>query len=98
MTDIYIIIIIVLIILNIISFALGFLIGKVLFLSGVSILDKPKSFMKSQTANNIKIDEKIHITDINLDGIEKKYTNLGEIKQSNENISSSIDKLKKIKE
>jgi hypothetical protein len=54
--------------------------------------------MQSQPSNNtINIDEKIHITDIKTDGMIKKYENLGEIKNSNENITNSIDKLKRMK-
>jgi hypothetical protein len=98
MNNIYTIIVIILVILNILSFILGFLLGKILSISGVSILNKPKSFMQSQPSNNtINIDEKIHITDIKTDGMIKKYENLGEIKNSNENITNSIDKLKRMK-
>lgn len=99
MSDIHNIIIIILLILNIISFILGIAIGKILFTSGVLIgNNKPKSFFESQQAQTkVSIDEKIHITDIKTDGMVKKYDNLGDVKSSNENISNSIEKLKKMK-
>jgi hypothetical protein len=101
MNNIHIIIIVILVLLNFISFTLGFVIGKISSLSGVStVYNKPKSFIQSQqqpTANTISIDEKIHITDIKTDGMVKKYDNLGEVKSSNENITNSIEKLKKMK-
>jgi hypothetical protein len=68
-------------------------------MSGVStVYNKPKSFMQTQDSpTTISIDEKVHITDIKTDGMIKKYDNLGEVKNSNENISHSIQKLKQLK-
>lgn len=45
----------------------------------------------------IKIDETKVVISSNTDSLEKKYNQLGEIKNSDENVSSSIDKLKNIK-
>ena len=98
MSNIHTIIIVILVILNFISFILGFVVGKILSISGVSISNKPKSFIQTQQSHNqVSIDEKIHITDIKTDGMVKKYDSLGEVKSSNENISSSIEKLKRMK-
>lgn len=47
--------------------------------------------------NKITIDESKYVTDIKTSGMEKKYENLGETKVSEENIESSINKLKNIK-
>lgn len=101
MNNIHFIIIAILIILNCLSFLLGVVLGKLWSISGVTTnVNKPKSFLKSSDENvstNISIDDKIYITDIKTDGMVKKYTDLGEVKQSNENISSSVNKLKQMK-
>lgn len=47
--------------------------------------------------SNIKIDDRKFVVDINTGGIEKKYDELGETKVSDENISSSVNKLKGMK-
>lgn len=99
MNNIYIIIIVILIILNVLSFILGLTLGKLSSISGVTI-NKPKSFLKSSNDNvpaSVYIDDKIYVTDIKTDGMVKKYEDLGEIKQSTENISSSVNKLKQMK-
>jgi hypothetical protein len=54
-----------------------------------------QSYLKSN--NKISIDETKFVTDIKTDNLEKKYNSLGDIKQSQENINSSINKLKNIK-
>ena len=101
MNNIHLIIITILIILNCLSFLLGVVLGKLWSISGVTTnVNKPKSFLKSSDENvstNVSIDDKIYITDIKTDGMVKKYTDLGEVKQSNENISSSVNKLKQMK-
>ena len=99
MNSIYIIFILILVILNIFSFVLGCLVGKLLLVNGVSMIsNKPKSFFQSeQKSEKVNIDEKIHITNIKTDGMVKKYDSLGEVKTSEENINNSIEKLKKMK-
>jgi|688.fasta_scaffold16575_17 hypothetical protein len=99
MNSIHIIFILILVILNIFSFVLGCLVGKLLLVNGVSMIsNKPKSFFQSeQKSEKVNIDEKIHITNIKTDGMVKKYDSLGEVKTSEENINNSIEKLKKMK-
>lgn len=101
MNNIYLIIILILILINILSFILGFILGKLWSISGVitNNNNRPKSFLKSsnETVESVSIDEKIYITDIKTDGMVKKYDDLGEVKKSNENITSSINKLKQMK-
>lgn len=46
---------------------------------------------------HIGIDESKVVIAITTDNLERKYTQLGNIKQSDENISGSIDKLKHLK-
>jgi hypothetical protein len=62
---------------------------------------KPVSFFDKNNAQEqkvaITIDTSKFVTDIKTDGLEKKYANLGEIKESEENISGSINKLKNMK-
>lgn len=92
---------IVLLILNLFSFIFGLILGRLW--SGSSVynsMEKPKSFLQKNNESNkekITIDDKKVVLDIKTDGMEKKYENLGEVKQSSENISSSVDKLKQMK-
>lgn len=93
-----VIIILILLILNFFSFVLGLLCGKILLSSKVS--DTTESFFKQQNKkekNAISIDDTKYVIDIKTDNLEKKYDKLGDTKQSTEQISSSIDKLKNLK-
>lgn len=86
------------------SFCLGFLLGK---LNGIQVLTTTekeiqvkKYRQKEQPVEekiNIEIDSRKVVTDIKTDGLEKKYDTLGEVKQSTENIGSSINKLKNLR-
>ena len=62
----------------------------------ISFFNKSKSD-NDKMINKITIDESKYVTDIKTSGMEKKYENLGETKVSEENIESSINKLKNIK-
>jgi hypothetical protein len=92
---------IVLIILNIFSFSIGLILGKICLNSSVyQGIEKPKSFLQKTnevSKDKVSIDDKKVVLNIKTDGMEKKYDNLGEVKQSSENISSSVDKLKQMK-
>jgi len=92
---------IVLLVLNLFSFAFGLILGRLWSSSSVCInTEKPKSFLQKNNESNkekISIDDKKIVLDIKTSGMEKKYENLGEVKQSSENISSSVDKLKHLK-
>jgi uncharacterized protein YoxC len=84
----------------IIVFLLGYLIGKINSLGGVSNIVDSKSPVVPHNKNNhqkVSIDTTKIVTSINTDNLEKKYTNLGEVKQSTENISESVNKLKNMK-
>ena len=85
---------------NILSCLIGYVLGKLTVLSNISH-NHPTSFFtkekKQQTTSPVYIDEKKIVGDINTSGLEKKYTNIADTKQSNENISSSVNKLKKLK-
>ena len=63
------------------------------------VSDRPKNFFDDKVVNNkkISIDSTKVVTDIKTDNLEKKYESLGEFKQSEDNISGSISKLKNLK-
>lgn len=87
---------------NIFAFGIGYLVGKIGSTYGISDIDAQKrsdSFFQRQKQRppSLSIDSKKIVTSINTDGLEKKYSDLGESKESVETISSSINKLKNIK-
>lgn len=91
----------VLIALNITSFMLGYLWCKSTIRGQVE--DSPVSFFKanslskSAAPSKIEIDSSKFVVDIKTDNLQKKFDNLGETKQSEENIQSSVNKLKNMK-
>ena len=91
---------IMLLVMGVCLFLIGYFLGKQIN-SGVSyrVENKPISFFdnKINKPNKIVIDDKTHVAEINTDNLEKKYDSLGDIKKSDENISSSINKLKNMK-
>ena len=96
--NIYYIIIAILLVNNVMCFCIGYLIPR--SSEGVSIKDNNvfrKNNTQVSTKDKIQIDDKTFVTDIKTDNLEKKYKDLGDIKTSNENISSSINKLKNMK-
>jgi len=81
---------------NVLFFGLGYLLGRN---KNVDTTQKPKSFFSEERSNNnnISINEKKFVVDIKTDGLEKKYDTLGDTKQTKENISESVNKLKSMK-
>jgi hypothetical protein len=82
------------------SLFIGYLIGRSIN-SGVTN-NSPQSFFSQNknspvASNSLSIDDKKFVVDIKTDGLEKKYDNLGDIKQTKENISNSVNKLKNLK-
>lgn len=82
-------------------FLIGYFVGKQSS-NGVynTAVNKPSSFFdntKEEKKNKVVINDTKFVTEIKTDGMEKKYENLGEIKQSAENITDSINKLKNLK-
>lgn len=100
MIDTNIIVILIILILIINSFVVGYLLGQSSNNTGV-LNSKPQSFFKQQqdalSKDTISIDDKKFVVDIKTEGLEKKYDSLGDIKKSEENISNSVNKLKKMK-
>ena len=82
-----------------IFFILGGIIGYLIASSGVSINNKVSRFSNSQANKmaKINIDDTKFVVDIKTDGLDKHYSSLGDIKNTNEDISSSVDKLKNLR-
>jgi len=95
---------IVLIILNIAFFLFGYILGRLNNTNGVyhsqnntqSFFTKHKT-QEQDSNKKIDIDSTKVVIDIKTDNMQKKYDNLGETKQSNEQISSAINKLKNMR-
>jgi len=96
------IIYILIVFININSFIIGYLLGRFMHFNGVSN-NVPKSFFKQNKQNsdieknNLSIDDKKFVVDIKTDNLERKYESLGDVKKTEENISSSVNKLKILK-
>lgn len=98
--DFALIIISILVILNILSFICGYILAKVTSNSGVYNSQQTGSInktIKNQPLNRVIIDDTKYVTDIKTDNLEKKYDQLGDTKQSSDNIDSAINKLKNMK-
>jgi hypothetical protein len=93
---------IILVLFNFVSFGIGYIIGR-LNNSSYTMIEKPISKRNKQYNNNEKsqnkiiIDDRKFVTDISVDGMEKKYNELGNTRLSNENISESVNKLQTLK-
>jgi hypothetical protein len=93
---------IILILFNFVSFGIGYIIGQ-LNNNRHTMIEKPTSKRNKQynndekSQNKIIIDDRKFVTDISVDGMEKKYNELGNTRLSNENISESVNKLQNLK-
>lgn len=98
------IIYIVLITFNVVFFLFGYIIGLLRNQNGVyysqeknvSFFDKQKIDQK-ESSKKIDIDSSKVVIDIKTDNLEKKYDSLGDTKQSQEKISTAINKLKNMR-
>jgi len=91
-----ILVISILITLNIVCVLVGFLFGKIINNNGVSVI-KTNTTKNAYQQEKVFIDDKKVVVDISTKGLEKKYESIGDKKQTQENISSAIDKLKNMK-
>lgn len=87
---------------NILSFFLGYILGKLRPISGVSnssqaYFGSPGNKLNTNNRTKISIDDTKFVTEIKTEGLEKKYNDLGDKTISNENIGNSISKLKNMK-
>ena len=86
---------------NIICCSVGYILG--MMIGKRESIPKAKSFLKNssdkidQSKVSVDINDSIYVSEISTKGLEKKYTTLGETKQSTDDISSSVNKLKNIK-
>lgn len=81
-------------------FLIGYLLGKSCSVGVYNTHEqRPSGFFKQQgdARQAIVMDERTYVVDIKTEGLEKKYDSLGDIKESQENISGSINKLKNLK-
>lgn len=85
--------------LNIISFILGYLVSHIknIIVINNSQTNFKKKLVTSTQSSNIEIEEKKYVVNIDTSNMEKKYESLGEVKQTNDNIGNSINKLKNLK-
>jgi hypothetical protein len=90
-----------LLVIGVCFFLIGYFVGK---RSGNGVysntINRSGSFFdsaKEEKKTKVVINDTKFVTEIKTDGMEKKYENLGEIKQSTENITDSINKLKNLK-
>jgi hypothetical protein len=65
--------------------------------SAISKATKSKNTNSSNTISKISIDDTKYVTKINTDNLEKKYEDITSIKESQETIESSVNKLKTLK-
>lgn len=93
------IIIAIILILNIFSILIGYMFGRINnnIYSNNKIIETPSFFNKQKSENKVSIDSTKIVTNINTNGLEKKYTNIGNTKETTENITTSINKLKSMK-
>jgi hypothetical protein len=88
------------------SIYIGYLIGQ--RTQNYTTRNDPQNFFAKNSANkkeverasetkSISIDESKVVVSLDTTDLEKKYQTLGDVKQSGENISSSIDRLKHLK-
>lgn len=91
----------ILITINVLSLTIGYILGKLSSISGVSYNSQGKTrtfgINNNQNISSISIDESKYITDLSTNNIEKKYTKIAEEIKSQDDISDSISKLKKMK-
>lgn len=78
-------------------FCSGYLLGQNRPSNGVSNSRMTNKNIPSNKPNNISIDDTKYVVDIKTTGLEKKYDKIGETKESLENITGSINKLKQLK-
>ena len=92
---------IILILFNFVSFGIGYIIGQLnnnsYTTNEKSILKRNKQHNSEKNHNKIIIDDRKFVTDINIEGMEKKYNELGSTKLSDDNISESVNKLQNLK-
>ena len=93
---------------SIIFLLIGYLLGlHFKNLNSNPVDEKIDSFFEQQNKKNkvdtkkkkstIDIDDSTHVVKIKTDGLEKKYEEIGNEQTTNEDISSSINKLKNLK-
>lgn len=81
-------------------FSLGLIVGRLYnnnFIPSINDMISVKSKTQDRNKINIEIDDTKYVSKISTDGLEKKYDQLGDIKQSKDDTVSSVNKLKNMK-
>jgi len=81
-------------------FFIGYLVGKSNRYTDSTNRENISFFKKTREEkykNDISIDNKKVVLDIKTEGLEKKYKTLGETKTTQDTITDSVNKLKKLK-
>lgn len=94
------IIIFILLCTGVLLFLIGYLCGKSGALgvsNNVYGNNKNPNRVTPNKYQTVDIDDSKFVTEINTEGMEKKYIELGDTKESSEDISTSINKLKNLK-
>lgn len=60
-------------------------------------VNKKRTYTEDDVVEKISIDDRIMVTGVGTDGLEKKYDNLAKTTQSSESTASSVNKLKDLK-
>ena len=85
---------------NIVFFILGFIVSQYISteqFTQVNDMVSVKSKSKDRNKTSIEIDDTKYVSKINTAGLEKKYNSLGDVKKTDQSISSSVNKLKNLK-
>ena len=89
----------VLIMLNLLSFGVGYIIAKLQSCHGVYHNEPSinRSIANNKVLSKVTIDDKKYVGNIPTNDLEKKFDKIADEKQSDENIVSSVNKLKNMK-
>ena len=83
---------------NVISFLLGYIFGKFQIIQTKDTkINYSNKIIKRENQNGIEIDDKKVVVKIDTKGLEKKYDSLGDVRNTQDNISESVNKLKNLK-
>lgn len=85
---------------NVVFFTIGFMLNKYLSKEQslqINDMVSVKSKTNDRNKTTIEIDDTKYVAKISTEGLEKKYTSLGDVKKTDQNISSSVNKLKNLK-
>lgn len=79
-------------------FGIGFFVGRIM--GGTGVLSERSVYDNKSKSNakKLSIDDRKVVLAVSTEGLDKKYEELGDTKESDDNISSSVNKLKSLKQ